>query len=99
MAPRIEWDKAATAELAEAIDWYREHSQRAALNFVAAISRSIAAVVADPNRFQRALHGCRQCRVSRYPYTVIFHEESDVVMVVAIAHAKRRLGYWTRRLS
>jgi len=37
-------------------------------------------------------------RVNRFPYLLIFGEQSpNVVMVVAVAHTSRRPGYWRHR--
>lgn len=34
----------------------------------------------------------------RFPYAVIYVVRSECVLVVAVQHAKRRPGYWKRRL-
>jgi toxin ParE1/3/4 len=34
-----------------------------------------------------------------FPYLVIYQEKVDVILVVAVAHAKRREGYWAKRLK
>ena len=36
--------------------------------------------------------------MSGFPYSVIFQEKSDIILVVAVAHAKRRPGYWQTRI-
>jgi hypothetical protein len=33
-----------------------------------------------------------------FPYSVIFQEKEDIVLIVAVAHAKRRPGYWRGRI-
>jgi hypothetical protein len=30
---------------------------------------------------------------------VIFQEKDDMILVVAVAHAKRRPGYWAKRIK
>ncbi len=34
-----------------------------------------------------------------FPYSVIFREEANSILILAIAHAKRRPGYWAKRLK
>ncbi len=34
----------------------------------------------------------------RFPYSIIFRVDSDRIYVIAVAHAKRRPGYWKDRL-
>src|ERR1019366_5879929 len=36
--------------------------------------------------------------LKRFPYVVFFRAESDTIEVVAVAHAKRRPGFWLARL-
>jgi len=33
-----------------------------------------------------------------FPYSVIFQDKDDNILVVAVAHAKRRPGYWLKRI-
>jgi hypothetical protein len=36
--------------------------------------------------------------LSQYPYFVVFRELTREIQIIAIAHAKRRPGYWGKRL-
>jgi hypothetical protein len=35
----------------------------------------------------------------RFPYSVVYLEDEDEIWVLAVAHAKRRPGYWRGRLK
>ena len=37
--------------------------------------------------------------VSDFPYRVVYFVQVDVLMIVAVAHAKRRPGYWRERVA
>lgn len=41
---------------------------------------------------------CRQHVMIDFPYSVIYAESTDAIEIIAIAHAKRRPGYWKSRL-
>jgi len=41
---------------------------------------------------------CRGALLHRFPYSVVFRSFEDVILIVAIAHAKRRTGYWNKRI-
>lgn len=41
--------------------------------------------------------GTRKCLVPRFPYTVFFLELEDHIWIAAVAHQKRRPGYWSGR--
>lgn len=40
----------------------------------------------------------RRMQIGRFSYDLIYLPESDDIYIVAIAHHKRRPGYWRRRL-
>ena len=35
--------------------------------------------------------------LSTFPYSLIYRVEANEVVIIAVAHYKRRLGYWRRR--
>ena len=34
-----------------------------------------------------------------FPYRVVYYEDADELFVVAVAHDKRRPGYWSHRFA
>jgi plasmid stabilization system protein ParE len=97
MANPIEFHAEARAEFDEAFNWYAEHSAGAAIGFVSEIDAAIEKIAADPGRFARTYAGCQQCLLQRYPYCVVFYQTPAKIVVVAVAHAKRRPAYWKHR--
>ena len=90
---------AAERDFTEALCWYAERSQRAAEGFDAEFQRVLAQIASDPERFPRCDDIHRFYLMRRYPYQVIFREREDQLIVVAVAHAKRRPEYWSDRPS
>jgi hypothetical protein len=35
--------------------------------------------------------------VARFPYSIVYKQDPDKIVIVAIAHQRRRPGYWQRR--
>ena len=54
-------------------------------------------------RFPQAWHplgeNTRRCRLRRFPYGVIYHEDKDEILIVAVAHSHRRPDYWRDRVK
>jgi len=98
MASNVKIDAAAREEFNDALDWYAKRSAGAAIGFAAAIDAAIDKVGVDPHRFPKTFADCRHCSVERYPYCLIFYQNGDEIVIVAIAHSKRRPGYWRRRM-
>jgi plasmid stabilization system protein ParE len=89
----------AEAEYTEALAWYAGTSARAAEGFEAAFAAAIEQIGQSPERFAECDEaGYRFAVLGRYPYSVIYQVAKDVALVVAVAHASRRPGYWTGRV-
>ena len=97
MAISVEFDAAARVEFDDAFNWYAERSPGAAIGFATEVDLAIESIAADPERFQRTFAGCRLCRLKQYPYCVVYYRSGTSLRIVAVAHAKRRPGYWQRR--
>lgn len=94
---RISFHPKATSELEASADWYAERSRRAARNFCVAVDVAITNIGADPKRFVRIDARHRGCNVQKFPFQIVFRHDRDRVHIVAVAHAKRRPGYWHDR--
>ncbi len=85
-------------EIEGADDWYLQRSLDASSAFIAAISDAFDTVCQAPHRWPKYLHGTRRFLLDRFPFSIIYLDDSDVVTIVAVAHNKRKPGYWKRRL-
>lgn len=99
MSLAIRFSTIAREEYDDAFEWYAKQSLNAADRFESSISRSLTRIVAAPNRLPSTFAGCRRCPVEQYPFDIIYHQLSDAIVVIAIAHRKRRPGYWRKRMS
>ena len=92
----------AEEELTAAEAFYEE---RAGLggDFLSAIRDAASLVAERPRSFPLARGisaplGVRRCPVRRFPYALYFIERPDEHRVIAIAHDRRRPGYWRHRI-
>ena len=94
---RVEFHPAAQAESEDAQTWYEERSLLAAAGFLRELSDAIRRAVDSPDRYPTAVAGTRRVMLDRFPFTVFYRMQSDALLVVAVAHHKRRPGYWKTR--
>ena len=87
----------AQQEINEAFDWYFKRSPEAADAFLTEIGASLAQIVSRAQLYPAYTKNTRRRILANFPYSVIFQEKDDVILVVAVAHAKRRPGYWRGR--
>jgi len=90
---------AARSEVREAFDWYHTRSPRAAAQFLAEIDRATLLIRESPTVWAAFEAGTRRCTLKRFPYGIIYREVGDDLQVIAVAHQKRRPGYWRSRLG
>lgn len=94
---RIRFHCEATAELEEALAWYAVRSPNAERAFALAVDGALAQLVTAPERSAEVAPGIRGLSVEKFPYQLIYRLVGDAAVVLAVAHAKRRPGYWKRR--
>ena len=90
--------RAARAEFLDALSWYAVRSEDAAEGMRTLVETAVAEILELP-RAWRTWPGRPDIHVRtlpRYPYSVI-HHLSDEIVILAVAHHKRRPGYWMRR--
>jgi plasmid stabilization system protein ParE len=88
----------AEAEYTEALAWYQARSGRAADGFEAAFAEALERIGQSPEQCPPCdEEGYRFTMLARYPYSLIYREVGGIVQVVALAHARRRPGYWSGR--
>lgn len=88
----------ARREFRDAIEWYRERNADVAVRFASEVRQTLkhleqfpdaggfVPVVRDPD--------VRQLPVHNFPYRVIFVRLKTHITVLAVAHHRRRPGYW-----
>ena len=85
-------------EINEAFDWYFRRNPQAANVFLTEIGNSLQQIRSHPQLYSPFTKNTRRRILAGFPYSVIFQEKDETILIVAIAHAKRRAGYWRKRI-
>ena len=91
-------------ELRSAIAYYERERPGVGRRFLQQVRKMFGDIRQAPERFaRRRARGIkeelRSVVLTRFPYEIIFYRELAEIVVVAVAHAKRRPGYWRKRLD
>ena len=94
----------AKQELAAAAAWYEHRRAGLGLELLAEVDAVVAAIARAPSRFPLYPRvgselAVRRAPARRFPYAIAFVELPTVVRVLAVAHDRRRPGYWVGRLK
>lgn len=104
MTLRYRYHPEARRELDEAIDWYEQAAPGLGTDFFDEVEVAVREACEHPTRWplfptvDSALEVHRRS-LRRFPYSLAWLIEPDQVVVLAVAHARRRPGYWVDRLT
>lgn len=67
--------------------------------FLGRVDRTVEQIAAMPRSFPLHAAGLpyRRALLAQFPHAVVFREISGGLRIIAIAHQKRRPGYWRGR--
>ena len=85
-------------EVEEADDWYFLHSYDVSAEFLGDLYAALEAISRAPLRWPAYMYGTRRFVMQRFPFSVVYLNDPELVTVVALAHSKRRPGYWRGRV-
>ena len=88
----------AVAEFDEAAAWYEEHRGGLGAEFRSVVEDAVRRIQDNPqagSRYGRT--NFRFVLVRRFPFVVFYAESEDVIRLMAVAHGRRRPGYWKKR--
>lgn len=82
-----------------AIRWHAAQRPGLGDEFVSEVEEAVQRAREAPETGSPHLYGTRRMLVERFHYDVVFLVREPLVLVVAVAHQRRKPGYWRRRLK
>lgn len=89
----------AARELAEANDYYESISPDLALRFIFEVDAALSRIKANPLAWSPMGARHRRCRLSTFPFGLVYALPGDEVLVVAVAHLHRDPRHWRDRIE
>jgi hypothetical protein len=90
---------AGEAEHLESIAYYELQRPGLGASYLADFESVMQQVCAAPRRYRiERQPDIRRAGLGRFPFAVLYREVGGVVEVLAVAHHRRRPGYWLGRL-
>ena len=102
MTKPVRFGREAREELQEAAEWYESRRTGLRAEFLGALDEAIARLQQPGVPLARLPGvppdlGVKRVFLRRFPYAVIFIEMPTRIRVIAVAHQRRRPGYWRGR--
>ncbi len=99
MTRRIRASEPASDEFSEAVRWYEARRSGLGGEFFDAVAATMSLIEVNPDigtTISTDGH-TRRVLVARFPYQVVYRLRPTEIVIAAIAHLKRRPGYWENR--
>lgn len=93
----IQFHSEAETDFNEAASFYESRLVGLGTAFSAEVQISLGFIRAYPDAGSPIGRKLRKVVVNRFPYSVIYQRDERGIYIVAIAHHRRRPGYWKSR--
>ncbi|MUG95951.1 type II toxin-antitoxin system mRNA interferase toxin, RelE/StbE family [Scytonema sp. UIC 10036] len=88
----------ARKELDAAIFYYEGQKVGLGLDLLSEVEKTIEKIQQNPNEGSPyKITGIRRYTIQHFPYLIFYKELEEVILVIAIAHGKRKPDYWKKR--
>lgn len=90
-------EPAADLDVIAAFEWYEGERPGLGSEFLDELGATYARIQDGPLRYQDLQAGIRRALLRRFPYSVYFAIDGELVVVVAVLQARRDPTEWQRR--
>lgn len=87
----------AARELEEAAVFYESRVKGLGWSFTTAVDETLALIERFPDAGAVLASDVRRITLDRFPYSIVYRRDNDFIIVIAVAHHRRRPGYWRGR--
>jgi plasmid stabilization system protein ParE len=87
----------ALEEYSDAVQYYAEQRTEIAQAFINAIEDAIFRIKESPNRYAKIDEDICRCMTRKFPYGILYTIEQDYILILAVMHCSREVGYWKNR--
>ena len=90
----------AQQDLDDAYNWYEEQNQGLGKEYIRCIDAKMASIQRNPLQYQVVFREqVRRALVNRFPFSIYFVMDSDMITVMAILHQRRSPQSWKSRIQ
>jgi len=88
----------AKEEMIASAKYYDKKAPDLGNEFLDEINRIVDEIAISPNRWPIIESNIRRVILKRFPYSIFYIEKEKEIIILAIAHQKRRGYYWKKRI-
>ena len=95
----VKYHRLAASELVESALYYESRREFLGGSFLNFVDEALAGIQTNPAWGNPGKFHTRSWKVRRFPYRIVYLEQSARIWIVAVAHLSRKPGYWSARLE
>jgi toxin ParE1/3/4 len=88
----------AESDISEAYTWYERQWKGLGSDFILCVEEGLAKIQRDPQIYPAVHRNVRRMLIHRFPYGIFYILEVDVILILAVYHAKRNPKQWQARI-
>lgn len=99
MTRGVRISESASEELTDAVRWYEARRAGLGAELFDAVVATVDLIERQPESGTAAYADpqTRRVLVARFPYQIVYRLDDNEIVILAVAHLKRRPGYWKHR--
>lgn len=86
------------ADLLDAFHWYQSQRPGLGLDFKLCIDEVLSTLQRIPLIYKTVLHEVRRAVIKKFPFGVFYLVKDNIVIVLAVVHARRDPAEWKGRI-
>lgn len=91
----------AEEEINISAQYYNKKAFGLGIHFLKEIEKSLQNILKYPERWPISFKNIQKYNMSRFPFSLyyVFEKELDKIIILAVAHQRRKPGYWKKRIE
>jgi plasmid stabilization system protein ParE len=89
----------AEQEMLQAAVYYESQSSGLGRDYLSEVERAVQAVKESPMTWPIVEGELRRRLVRRFPFGILYRIDPEEIVIIAVAHLRRKPGYWRERIK
>lgn len=95
--PKLIFHPEVSREVKASYNWYQEKVDGLGEDFMNELESAYQAIIEFPQTWPKFQRGFRRFLLSRFPFSVIYRKNGNLIYVIAVMHNNKKPGYWLKR--
>jgi hypothetical protein len=89
----------ADQEMVEAARYYQSLSSGLGEDSLTEVEHAVQSIASSPQTWPVLEGDLRRRLIKRFPFGILYMIEPDKILIIAVAHLRKKPGYWKKRIS